>query len=187
MKFPSYFLSIFSFSIVLSFGISSCKPVPQKSVFTQKLYKDSGLSKDDLQRVQFFIDRDIVIYRVLNSSDSRVEGGKITIRGGENVEEIVIKRGTKGALVYMPKDDRLGISFDATSDEKYLMFGPNPKNYNRYSLLATEWQNGIGTVTYGDAKWKTISGNAYAALLVDLSNYRKTEVNTQVPKGREVR
>ena len=43
------------------------------------------------------------------------------------------------------------------------------------------------TDTYGDAKWKTISGNAYAALLVDLSNYRKTEVNTQVPKGREVR
>ncbi|MFZ1333940.1 MAG: hypothetical protein WAR99_00925, partial [Saprospiraceae bacterium] len=78
MKFPSYFLSIFSFSILLTFGISSCKPVPQKSVFTQKLYKDSGLSKDDLQRVQFFIDRDIVIYRVLNSSDSRVEGGKIT-------------------------------------------------------------------------------------------------------------
>ena len=143
MKFPSYFLSIFSFSILLTFGIS----------FTQKLYKDSGLSKDDLQRVQFFIDRDIVIYRVLNSSDSRVEGGKITIRGGENVEEIVIKRGTKGALVYMPKDDRLGISFDATSDDKYLMFGPNPKNFNRYSLLATEWQNGIGTVTYGDAKW----------------------------------
>ncbi len=180
------FLYSFFLTGILSSILISCSSVPQKRIFTQQLYKDSGLHGSDLFKVQFFLDRDVLIYRSLNSSDSRVEEGKITIRGGEKVEEVIIKRGTKGALVYMPKDDRLGISFDAGSDDKYLMFGPNPKNGNKYSLLASEWEQGTGTVTYGDSKWRTLSGSAYATLLVDLSSYKKTEVSTEIPKGRDI-
>lgn len=174
------------FLIFLSGLISSCSSVPQKRIFTQQLYKDSGLTGADLFKVQFFLDRDILIYRSLSSNESDVQEGRITIRGGEQVREVIIKRGTKGALVYMPKDDRLGISFDASNDNKYLMFGPNSKNGNKYSLLASEWEQGSGTVTYGNEKWRTLSGSAYATLLVDLSNYQKTEVTTEIPRGREV-
>lgn len=180
-----YSLPVLSLFILTGL-FSSCSSIPQKRIFTQQLYKDSGLTGSDLFKVQFFLDRDILIYRSLSSNESNVEEGRITIRGGEQVQEVIIKRGTKGALVYMPKDDRLGISFDASNDNKYLMFGPNSKNGNKYSLLASEWEQGSGTVTYGDAKWRTLSGSAYATLLVDLSSYQKTEVSTEIPKGREV-
>jgi len=184
LKYYGFRFSLFIISAVL---ITACATGSQKRSFSQQFYKDSGLSQEDLKRVQFYLDRDVVLYRVINSSESRVEGGKITVRGGQNVEEIVIRRGTKGALVFMPKDDRLGISFDAKDDQKYLMFGPNPNNGNRYSLLASDWENGIGYVTYGSSRWKASKPNAFASLLVDHNSMRKTSVVTEIPKGREVR
>ena len=179
-------IASYAFFALLLFLIS-CTSGTQKRAFSQQFYKDSGLSGNDLKNVQFYLDRDLVLYRTFNSVNSRVEGGKISLIGGEKVEEVLIRRGTKGVLVFMPKDDRLGICFDPQDEKQYLMFGPNPNNGNRYSLLASDWENGIGYVTYGSSRWKTTRSNGYASLLVDHTNIKKTTVETEIPSGREVK
>lgn len=166
--------------------IASCATTSQRRSFTQQFYKDSGLHGDDLKKVQFYLDRDVLLYRVLEADDSRVEGGKITSRGGQTIEEILIRRGTPGVLVFMPKDDRLGISFDPQNDNNYLMFGPNPNNGNRYTLLASDWDSREGSVTYGASRWKTPVANAFASLLVDYNNMKRTKVHSESPEGRTV-
>ncbi len=169
-------------------GLSSCGTSgSQKRPFTERLYKDSGLTEKQLEHVQFYIDRDIILYRTIGTNQSSVEEGKITSRGGKKVQEIVIRRGTPGTLVFMPKENRLGISFDSGNANNYLMFGPNSKNNNRYCLLANEWDRNEGTVTYGPNYWKTPAGSAFATLIVDYKNMQKTNYSSKSPGGRVVK
>ncbi len=168
-------------------GMSSCGTSGARlRPFTERFYKDSGLTYDQLKHVQFYIDRDIILYRMIGSNQSTVDQGRIATRGGRKVEEIVIRSGTPGTLVFMPKENRLGISFDADNAGNYLMFGPNPKNNNRYCLLAIEWDRDEGMVSYGPNHWKTPASSAFATLMVNHRNMKKTKYSSPSPEGRVV-
>lgn len=177
------------FSIVViacAIFISACKTT-NRTIFSQQLYKDSELNSDDLKKVQFYVDRDITLQRSADQSSTDVSEGDIVMKGGKRTQQIVIRSGTKGVLVFMPKDDRLGISFDANDPNKFLMFGPNPKNRNRYTLLANDWNQNYGVITYGNEKWTALAQSAGATLLVELSDQRSHSYKTTVEKGRSVK
>lgn len=178
--------SLLFLSLVLALTVIGCKSA-NRTVFSQRLYKESGLSSADLKKVQFYVDRDIVLQRSVDQGSTGVKDGDIIFRGGRKVQEVVIRTGTPGVLTFMPKDDRLGISFDAKNSTHYLMFGPNPKSRNRYTLLANEWKENYGVVTYGDEKWTVSAADAGATLLVNLSDKRSRSVKSKVEQGRTVK
>ncbi|HQW13016.1 MAG TPA: hypothetical protein PK076_10210 [Saprospiraceae bacterium] len=172
----------------LLFGIllfTACS-TSTRTVFSQKFYKNSGLSAEDLKKVQFYVDRDIILERSIDQGSTMIEGGKVLIKGGKKIQEVIIRSGTKGVLTYMPKDDRMGISFDAKNADNYLMFGPNPKNNNRYTLLAENWNKNYGVISYGGAKWTTSASAATATLLIEYSDNRTRKTQTKVESGRSV-
>jgi hypothetical protein len=105
---------------------------------------------------------------------------------GEKLEEIRIPRGTPGVFLFKAKDNNFAVSFDATSDKRFLMFGPNPKQSGRYVLLASEWQNRQGKVKYDDKAYYTTDESALANLLVDFRKISQREVQTEVARGRKV-
>ena len=81
---------------------------------------------------------------------------------GRKVEEILIKEGTPGILIFQPKENRFAVSFDASGDDSFLMFGPNPKVGNRYVMLASDWNRKTGKVTYeGKQYGKIITPHLY--------------------------
>ena len=86
----------------------------------------------------------------------------------------------------MPKDDRFGISFNANDDSKYLMFGPNAKNDNKYNLLAEEWKQKYGVVTYGGERWTTPASSAFATLYIQYSGHETNKYHSRVEQGRSV-
>jgi hypothetical protein len=104
---------------------------------------------------------------------------------GRKVEEVIVRRNTPGVFVFSPKDNRFAISFEE-SDDVYLMFGPNPKFGNKYSLLASDWKRRTGSVTYDGRKWNVDGSDALANLMVDLKKTRKVSVNSRVAKGRKI-
>lgn len=174
----------FIFIFALAGLMFNCSP--KLSPFTQQLQEENGWSKDDLERIQFYVSRDIVLQRNFKSGESKIENGKVRLVNGRKVEEVIITKGTPGVLVLNPRSDRMAISFEDGNDEKYLMFGPNPKYGDRYVLLAKEWQKKGGVITYDGRPFYTTSSSAYSALMIDLKKVGKTKVSSRVAKGRKL-
>ena len=154
--------------------------------FTQELYDEYGWTEDELRRIQFYVSRDVVLTRQLTTGSTQIVSGEIKIVDGREVEEIIIPAGTPGVFLFSPKSNRLAVSFDDGSDERFLMFGPNPNANNRFVLLASEWDRNSGKVTYEGQSYWVESSVAYASLMVDLRKIQKTKVKSHTASGRKV-
>ncbi|MBK7409367.1 MAG: Uma2 family endonuclease [Saprospirales bacterium] len=163
---------------------NSCSPT--LSHFTQDLYEENNWSIDELRQIQFYLSNDIVLRREVTSGEGQILDGKIRIRDGRKVEEIVIQHGTPGVFLYSPKENRFAVSFEKNDDNHFLMFGPNPKAGDRYVLLASEWDRRQGKVTYDHSTWWVDGDAAFAGLMVDLKRSRQVSVKSRAVQGRTV-
>ncbi|MEO7176222.1 MAG: hypothetical protein ABIV51_10000 [Saprospiraceae bacterium] len=178
MKRNTGFFSFAAFCVLL---LSSCSPA--LSPFTESTYQ--AFTVDDLKKVQFYLSTDVILQRAASEGSAQISGGKIRMVNGRRVEEVIIPANTKGVVIGSPKDNRVAVSFEAGSD-RFLMFGPNPKRRNDFVLLAKDWENDYGTVTYDGQEWQVPSRSAYATLLIDMDKYSKTTYSTRKAKGRSV-
>ena len=157
---------------------------PKLTHFTSDLQESNNWSFEDMQQIQFYLSKDITLYRARSNSDAQIRDGKITMVDGKKVEQIVIESGTPGVLVFSPKSDRMAVSFENGNDKRYLMFGPSPQAGDKYVLLAKEWKRKKGEVTYEGKTYYTNAESAYAALMVDLKRNRSTKVKKRTANGR---
>ena len=172
-----FFLGLFLFT--------SC--APKLTPFTQRLYEEQQWSDDELKKIQFYTSDDIVLYRELSKGESKIVSGEIKIRNGKKVDEVVIKEGTPGVLIFRPREDKFAISFEANNDDRFLIFGASAKRGGQYRLQAKGWKKRRdGQVTYEGKNYYTTSESAYATLMVDLKRVRSTEVRSRVAKGRKI-
>ncbi len=169
--------------LLLTVLATSCGP--NLTPFTQRLYDQQAWTQDDLKEIQFYLSEDIVLKRQAREGRSRITDGGIRIVDDGKIDKVTIRRGTPGVFVFSPKDNRFAISFDK-NDDLYLMFGTNPKASNRYTLLASEWRNRVGTVSYGEKQYKIDTRAAYAALMVDLKRTRRVSTRSRTAGGRKI-
>ena len=175
---------LFLFSIVGLLVMSSCSP--KLTPFSQRLYFENGWSERDLQSIQFYLSNDVVLSRQMKDGESSIRDGKVKVVAGKEIEEVRFPKGTPGVLLFIPKENRVAISFEEGGDEKYLMFGPNRKHNGKYMMLAADWDKRFGTVTYNDQVYRTDYESAYSALLIDLKAIRKVTVKKKTAKGRTI-
>lgn len=154
--------------------------------FTQDLYDKYRWSDEELKHIQFYLSEDITLYKTDKNSSATIEDGKIKVTKENSGDIVVIKKGTPGVFLFTPKSNRFAISFSESDDQKYLMFGPNAKNSNRFSLLAKDWEKHIGTVTYNNELYRVTNESAFSSLLVDMTKIVKESQSTKVVKGRKV-
>ena len=164
--------------------LSSCSK--NLTYYTDDIQNDFRWSESELKQIQFYVSEDIRLVRASNNGMSEIENGQIKIKDNREVDEVIIKKGTPGTLVFSPNDNRFAVCFDEDSS-KYLMFGPNKKANGRYLLLANNWKKQRGVITYGDEKYTTSSASAYAALMVDISKAKKVSKQSETASGRRVR
>ena len=62
------------------------------------MHDDYRLSETELQSVQFYLSKDILLYRNLGINESKIFEGKIKIVDGRKVEEIIFPKETPGVL-----------------------------------------------------------------------------------------
>lgn len=156
--------------------------------FTQRLYEEQGWSEAELKKIQFYTSEDITLFREINQGDSKIVSGEIKIRNGRKVDEVKIKKGTPGVLLFKPREDKFAISFESDDNEKFLIFGASERRGGRYQLLAKDRKerNYFGKVTYAGNTYRVSSDSGYAALLVDLDRKRSTKVKSRTARGRTV-
>ncbi|MCB0567042.1 MAG: hypothetical protein KDD01_21970 [Phaeodactylibacter sp.] len=175
-------LSLLASFFMLAF--SACGPT--LSPFTEQLYDQNRWSEKELKRIQFYLSEDIVMRRELSGAKSEIVSGEIKMIDGRQVEEVAIRKGTPGVLLFLPEKDRFAISFEDGGKERFLVFGPNPKVNGRFVLLASEWKRRSGMVTYEGKKWQVDNNSAYASLLVDLKKVNKVSLDSRTASGRRV-
>jgi len=172
--------AIFLFLVLLT--ITSCKNLVP---YTDTLRTQNGWSDKQVKRIQFYTSRDVILQRQISTDETAIKGGIIKIRDGKKVEEIIIKRGTPGVVTTIPNATKLLVSFEK-DDNYYLSFGVNPEQSSRFVLLASEWKNGVGKVTYDGKNFFTSPDGAYTSLLVDLRKIQNIELYQRVAKGRKI-
>ena len=165
------------------FGIS-CSPT--LTPLTKDIISENRWSESDLKKIQFYIAHDLVLTRRLSSGESTISNGKIILENGEKIEQVIIRQGTPGVLVFMPKEDRLAISFDKESNDKFLIFGPNPKARSRFVLLGKEWDVRTGKITYNNEVYETSTESAFNSLLVNLKRANKLSRSKEIAEGRKI-
>lgn len=163
--------------------LSSCNR--NLSYFTEDLYRSNNWSESELKQIQFYVSQDIRLVRTNISGGSDIDDGQIKINDSRVVEEVIIRQGTPGTLIFAPNTDRFAVSFDEDPD-KYLMFGPNEKARGRYVLLAKRWKQKAGIITYGDIEYRTGSDSAYATLMVDIKNAQRSIKKSTTATGRKI-
>jgi len=162
--------------------LSSCNSL---TPFTQDIYTDLEPTDEEIKSVQFYLSQDIVLYKTMNRDEAKVENGKIKFSDRKKSKEIVIPKGTPGVVVFLPKENRFAVSFEDDAD-KFLVFGPNPRYNERYTLLGKEWDDGYGEVTYGGEVYSTSTRNALASLLVNVNKMNKHTVKRTEVGGRKI-
>ncbi len=161
---------------------SSCSNL---SPFTKSLYDKYQWNEEELSRIQFYLSDDVILKRQLSAGTKEIINGDIKIIDGKRVEVITIPKGTPGVIAFTPDKKRFAVRFEE-GDDRYLMFGPNPKYSGRYMLLASEWSRTSGKVTYEGKTFRTENGNQLATLMIDLKKLGKTEVNSRTADGVRV-
>lgn len=164
-------------------GLSSCGP--KLSPFTQRLYEEQNWGEEDLRRIQFYLSEDVVLQRELRSGNSQIRNGTVRVINGRDVEQVVFRRNTPGVFIFSPKTQRVAISFEDDNDN-FLVFGPNPKNGDRYTLLASDWERDSGVINYAGREWRVSSADAFASLLIPLKRLREEDRRGRVVGGRKI-
>lgn len=165
--------------VLLAASCASYQPL------TEKDRTENKWTENELKQVQFYLSSDIVIQRKLGNETSNIQNGKVRIINGERIEEVIIKKGTPGVLVYSAADNRVGISFE-DGDDRYLMFGPNKGRGGRYYLLASDWQNKVGKVQYEGQTFYCTPESGEAFLTLDLKKLHQIEKQQRTAKGRKI-
>lgn len=165
-------------------SLASCSP--NLRPFTQQMYQQNRWSDEELKQIQFYLSNEIVLRREINSGSSEITRGQIRIVDGRNVEEIVIRKGTPGVFLFSPKNERFAVGFEDGGEQRFLIFGPNPKAGERFVLMASDWNRNDGVVTYDGQKYRVDIASAYAGLLVDIKKLNKVSRDSRIVGGRKI-
>ncbi len=166
-------------------GLTSCSS--GYVYFTESLREQENWIESDLKRIQFYLSRDIVLTRSLGTGETSIQEGKVIVKDGRKTERVVVPAFTPGVVVLSPEAQRLAVSFEEGGRESFLMFGPNPNNNNRYSLLAQTWYSDYGDVNYQGKLYSADAECAYASLMVDLRRTGQEPAQTHRAKGRRIK
>jgi hypothetical protein len=173
-------LLLFTLALVALTGCKNLVP------YTNNMKQQHGWNEEQIRRIQFYVSHDVVLHRDHTEGSTDIVNGKIKTVRGKKVDEIFIPQATKGVVTQIPKTDKLLVSFEL-SDEHYLSFGVNPTIGDKFVLLASDWNAGVGKVHYAGQEYYTAPDSKYAYLLVDLRKIQKMELRQRVAKGRKVR
>lgn len=152
-------------------------------------------------RLQYFVSSRIVLERRLTSRDQRVEGGHVSLRKGEWIERIVIRRGTPGIAIGW--DERsLQVSFEQGGALAFVRDEALPEALDRdrepaslggwtapretYLLRTDRGEDGSHQLTYRGERWQVIEGVGSARLEVRREARKRWGFDRRVLRGRRL-
>lgn len=143
------------------------------------------LSAEDLQGIQFYNSHDLVLTRYeAKTTDKTTDGGTLNLNYGKEIDQLMIKAGTRGKVVKQLEGNRIAISFEP-DDSKFLVFGTK-EGGSTYYLQALEWKGDRGKVKYGSEFHITNAGADRTTLNFRLKRKYIEKKEYRVAKGNKL-
>lgn len=164
--------------ILFSLLLTSCS---KKVAFTSQMQEEYNFPESKLKKVQFYTSDEIVLVQTKSEGDVVVVDGKLIMRSEKAVEKIIIKKNTPCVLEEIVDNNKFLYSFEY-GDNRVILFGNDKGGY--YSLMAKEWKNKVGEITYSNKKYLTVNGDVY--LKIKVKNLKKLKGKQRTVKGRKI-
>lgn len=187
--------SISILAVIFILAFTSCSTL-QKSYFSVDTRRRVEEKSIPVEKLQFYIDKDVELKRELASREAKVSSGKVVFENGKYVNIVLLRAGTQGVCT-MALNNTLEIAFE-NGDNKNLRFGvPEKAGSNAvYSLFADQWLNSyntynpnvvqVGKIVYdGEVYHMRFSGER-PKLMIQKTAKDKYQVNKRVMGGRKV-
>ncbi len=175
-------ISIFTLSLAV---LTSCSP---KSYFTTTA-RNNVISKNiPLNKLQYYVDRTVVLRRELSSAETKISAGKIKIENGKSISIVKLKKNTPGICTGINANS-LNISFD-TGDGKNLTFGlpQNGTTENAYVLYTQSIDKfNYGKIMYAGQQYTIEPSGVRAKLKIKKSVANNVKVKKSKMKGIKVK
>lgn len=163
---------------------SSCKSLIP---LTSDMRDANGWSENDMRQIQYYVSQPIVLQRNLRSNETNIVSGKIKTVDGRQVQEIIIRKGTRGVATSFPDQQRMAVSFEI-SDQHFLTFGVDPKRGNRFYLRLADYQpNQFARVTYFGEVYDISPSSLNSFIQVNQKKINNLQKNMRVAKGRKLK
>ena len=177
--------------IISVIGFYSCST--PKSYFTAELRNKVESNSISLEKLQYYIDRDVELRAELTSTEAKVTSGKIKIENGKYIHIIKLKKFTEGVCTKI-NDHSIEVSFE-TGDGKSIEFGVvrGAKQYETYRLFPTKWlkqstypMSDVAIIKYDGKMYQIQADGPAAKLMIKKSVTDKFETKKRTMKGRKV-
>ena len=181
--------TLLKLGLFLTLGITSCGV--SKSYFTVDVRNRVEKQSITIDKLQFYVDRDVELRRELTIGETEVTSGTVKLENGKNIHIIILKKNTPGVCTKI-NENSMEVSFEM-GDGKNLVFGvPKDAEANTvYGLEALKWvnegsKNELGKIKY-DGKIYFIQPNGVGArLMIRKSVANKLEIEKSTMHGRKV-
>ncbi len=156
--------------------------------FTHELRREQGLSRADLQQLQYYTSQTITLHRDVPSGSHDVVRGTLKVVSGRRTDEVVIHAGTPGVAVGATEHSIL-LSFDdsAGSTLEFGAYFPGGQVVGEYRLYGRDWrQDNSGIVKFEGVDYRADGPSSDAYLEIDHSALETFEARHRVLPGRRV-
>ena len=136
--------------------------------------------------LQYFVSDRLVLQREVTSRDDTLAHGRIRVRRGRYIEQIVVRRGTPGVAVKW-NDSSIDISFEEGTSLTFDL-GPQEEGTHTqdiYRLHGTKNEQGQLEVAV-DGKMYTVRSGSRARLRVRREDKLKRKTARRVMRGRRI-
>jgi len=176
----NFWMKFFVFQATLGACATSCTV---KVPFTSTIQSKYKLTDRDIQKIQFYLSDQIVLYRASNDGQASANNGELLVQSDRQKHEVILRKGTPGVVTQV-LGDRLVVSFEY-GDGKSLVFGNNYFD-SPYYLMAEEWERKHGRMEYAGDTYFALPGSGSAHLLLRLKKLRQLEKKTRIATGRRL-
>lgn len=175
-KYFNTFVIIF-FSILL---LSSCSSKIFFSTSMKLKLKENDL---DINKVQFYNSKKIVLRKVMPYDSAVIANGKINFENGKLIDDIIIKKNTPATCEFI--DEGILIMTFEQSADKYLKFKPAPSG-NYYEFFISQDFRNYGQIFYDNKTYIVRPGGERSRLRVKKSQDFINRITQRVVKGSRV-
>lgn len=169
---------------IAAIAFASCST--PKTYFSSSVRSQVEKSAIPLEKLQYYVDRDVEIRREVASSSAKVTSGVVKLENGKYVNIVTLKKNTPGVCT-KTYPDKIDISFEM-GDGKYLTFGRLKTNdvYAAYTLYANSWLNNLGEINYDGQRYYILPQGSEAKLMIKKNVLHTIKVDKREMNGRKV-
>ena len=175
--------------LMVLLGLLGCEHHPdvrstyEKIPFTHSLRVEYNLTPPELKRLQFYVSNPVQLRHVDTSGKYEIAKGKLVVKDGKDVNEIVVNRGTPGVVVDV-RDPELRVSFEENFSFGFVR-GTGAQS-DVYVLAFVNDAQGQSIVRYGGAEFQMDQNSKLAHLLINKEELTEIVNKRRVLPGRRI-